>query len=69
MKTAIRIERDRGYPFVRKILEVISSRTASPNISRPMTAMLTSRRYCHQLAVAPYSCFAVIFASELTVDT
>ena len=51
MKMTIQTDRARGYPFVKRMLDVISSCTCSPNMSRPMTAMLTSRRYYIAISV------------------
>lgn len=35
-----------GYPSVRKMFAVTSSRMRSPNIRRPATAIARSRKYC-----------------------
>lgn len=38
----------RGYPAVRKILDVMASNTSSPNMRRPATAAVVSRRYVNE---------------------
>jgi hypothetical protein len=48
MKIIMQMDRKRGYSFVTKMLPVISSRTASPNISQPIIAIEQSRENCRQ---------------------
>lgn len=51
IKVTIQTDIAFGYPFVKRMLDVISSWTCSPNISRPITPMLASRRYYTAVSV------------------
>lgn len=46
-----RYVRARGYPAVRRMFEVMASKTSSPNMSRPATAAVMSRRYVKEKVI------------------
>ena len=46
IKTTMQMEIACGYPLFLIMFEVTSSRTLSPNIKNPATAIRASRRYC-----------------------